>query len=252
MGFADMLILLGIPYNSEEALALAKILMKFINEEATKKSVEIGEKRGAFPNFKGSLWEKRGYKTIRNATVTTIAPTGTISIIAGCSGGIEPIFAVAFVRNVMNGSRLLEVQQTFEKIAKKRGFYSRKLMLDIAKTGSIQKMKEVPKELKEIVVTSLDINPEWHVRMQAAFQKYVDNAVSKTVNLPQDAIVEDVRRVFLMAHQLKCKGITVYRYGSKMEQVLNIGPMLTKELDTEKNFNGYSKYLVSCSRCGTN
>lgn len=252
MGFADMLILLGIPYNSEEALALAKKLMKFINEEATKKSVEIGEKRGAFPNFKGSLWEKRGYKTIRNATVTTIAPTGTISIIAGCSGGIEPIFAVAFVRNVMNGSRLLEVQPTFEKIAKKRGFYSRKLMMDIAKTGSIQKMKEVPKELKKIVVTSLDINPEWHVRMQAAFQKYVDNAVSKTVNLPQDAIVEDVRRVFLMAHQLKCKGITVYRYGSKMEQVLNIGPMLTKELDNEENLNLDSRYLVSCSRCGTN
>ena len=246
MGFADMLILLGIAYDSKEALALAEKVMKFVSDEATKKSVETGEKRGAFPNFRGSLWKKRGYKTIRNATVTTVAPTGTISIIAGCSGGIEPIFAVAFVRNVMEGTRLLEIQPTFEQLAKERGFYSRDLMLEIAKTGSIQKMEEVPKDVRRIFVTSLDIDPEWHVRMQAAFQKYVDNAVSKTVNLPPDATVEDVRRVYLLAYKLKCKGITVYRYGSKREQVLYVGPLLTKELATEKHVSADSEYAGGC------
>jgi ribonucleoside-diphosphate reductase alpha chain len=246
MGFADMLILLGIAYDSEEALALAEKVMKFISDEATKKSVETGEKRGAFPNFKGSLWEKRGYKTIRNSTVTTVAPTGTISIIAGCSGGIEPIFAVAFIRNVMEGTRLLEVQPTFEELAKEKGFYSRELMLEIAKTGSIQKMEKVPEDVRRIFVTSLDIAPEWHVRMQAAFQKYVDNAVSKTVNLPPDATVEDVRRVYLLAYKLKCKGITVYRYGSKREQVLYVGPLLTKELATEKHVSADSEYAGGC------
>jgi len=246
MGFADMLIMLGVPYDSEEALAMGEEVMKFVSDEATKKSVEIGEKRGAFPNFRGSIWEKKGYKTIRNSTVTTVAPTGTISIIAGCSGGIEPIFAVAFVRNVMEGTRLLEIQPTFEELAKERGFYSRDLMLEIAKTGSIQKMEEVPKDVRRIFVTSLDIDPEWHVRMQAGFQKYVDNAVSKTVNLPPDATVEDVRRVYLLAYKLKCKGITVYRYGSKKEQVLYVGPLLTKELATEKHVSADSEYSGGC------
>jgi len=246
MGFADMLIMLGIPYDSEEALAMGEKVMTFVSDEATKKSVEIGKKRGAFPNFSGSLWEKKGYKTIRNSTVTTVAPTGTISIIAGCSGGIEPIFAVAFVRNVMEGTRLLEIQPTFEELAKERSFYSRDLMLEIAKTGSIQNVEEVPKDVRRIFVTSLDIKPEWHVRMQAAFQKYVDNAVSKTVNLPPDATVEDVRRVYLLAYKLKCKGITVYRYGSKKEQVLYVGPLLTKELATEKHVSAESEYSGGC------
>ena len=246
MGFADMLIMLGVPYDSEEALAMGEEVMKFVSDEATKKSVETGEKRGAFPNFSGSIWEKKGYKTIRNSTVTTVAPTGTISIIAGCSGGIEPIFAVAFVRNVMEGTRLLEIQPTFEQVAKERGFYSRDLMLEIAKTGSIQNMKEVPEDVRRIFVTSLDIDPEWHVRMQAGFQKYVDNAVSKTVNLPPDATVEDVRGVYLLAYKLKCKGITVYRYGSKREQVLYVGPLLTKELATEKHVSADSEYSGGC------
>ena len=249
MGFADMLIMLGIPYDSEEALALAEKVMKFISDEATKKSVETGEKRGAFLNFKGSLWEKKDYKTIRNSTVTTVAPTGTISIIAGCSGGIEPIFAVAFVRNVMDGSRLLEIQPTFEKLTKQRGFSRRDLILDVAKTGSIQKMEDVPEDVRRIFVTSLDIDPKWHVRMQAAFQKYVDNAVSKTVNLSSDATVEDVRLVYLLAYKLKCKGITVYRYGSKTEQVLNVGPMLTKELATEKHMSADSECAGGCPGC---
>jgi ribonucleoside-diphosphate reductase alpha chain len=246
MGFADMLILLGIPYDSEEALALAEKVMKFVSDEATKKSVETGKQRGGFPNFEGSLWEKRGYKTIRNSTVTTVAPTGTISIIGGCSGGIEPLFAVAFVRNVMEGTRLLETQPTFEQVAKERGFYSSDLMLEVAKTGSIQSMEEIPEDVRRIFVTALDIAPEWHVRMQAAFQKYVDNAVSKTVNLPPDATVEDVRRVYLLAYKLKCKGITVYRYGSKKEQVLYVGPLLTKELATEKHVSADSEYAGGC------
>jgi ribonucleoside-diphosphate reductase alpha chain len=249
MGYADMLISLGIPYDSEEALKTGEKLMKFIGDEATKKSVEIGEKRGAFPNFKGSLWEKRGYKTIRNSTVTTVAPTGTISIIGGCSGGIEPIFAVAFVRNVMEGTRLLEIQPTFEKVAKERGFYSRDLMLKVAKTGSIQNMEEVPEDVQRVFVTALDIDPEWHVRMQAAFQKYVDNAVSKTVNLPNDATVEDVKRIYLLAHKLKCKGITVYRYGSKKGQVLSVGSQLTKEMETENHVSADSEYSGGCPTC---
>ena len=246
MGLADMLFMLGIPYDSEEAVALAEKVMKFIDDEATKKSVETSVQRGAFPNFKGSLWEKRGYKTIRNATVTTVAPTGTISIIAGCSSGIEPIFAVTFVRNVMEGTKLLEIQPTFEQVAKERGFYSRELMLEVAKTGSVQKMETVPEDLRRIFVTSLDIDPEWHVRMQAAFQKHVDNAVSKTVNLPPDATVEDIKKVYLLAYKLKCKGITVYRYGSKKEQVLYVGSLLTKELATEKSVSADSEYAGGC------
>jgi ribonucleoside-diphosphate reductase alpha chain len=249
MGFADMLFMLGIPYDSEEAVALAEKVMKFIDNEATKKSVETGEQRGALPNFKGSLWEKRGYKTIRNATVTTVAPTGTISIIAGCSSGIEPIFAVTFVRNVMEGTKLLEIQPTFEQIARERGFYSRELMLEVAKTGSIQKLEKVPEDLRRTFVTSLDIDPEWHVRMQAAFQKHVDNAVSKTVNLPPDATVEDVKKVYLLAYKLRCKGITVYRYGSKKEQVLYVGSLLTKELATEKHVSADSEYAGGCPAC---
>jgi ribonucleoside-diphosphate reductase alpha chain len=246
MGFADMLIELGIPYDSEEALATGEKVMKFISEEATKKSVEISEERGPFPNFKGSLWEKKGYKGIRNSTVTTVAPTGTISIIAGCSSGIEPIFAVAFVRNVMEGTRLLEIQHTFEKIAREKGFYSRDLMLKIAKTGSIQNLGEIPEEVRRVFVTALDIAPEWHVRMQAAFQKYVDNAVSKTVNLPPDATVDDVRKIYWMAYKLKCKGITIYRYGSRKEQVLYVGPLLTKEMAIEKHVSADSEYSGGC------
>ena len=246
MGFADMLIQLGIPYDSEEALAAAENVMKFISEEATKKSVEIGEERGPFPNFKGSLWEKKGYKTLRNSTVTTVAPTGTISIIAGCSSGIEPIFAMAFVRNVMEGTRLLEIQCTFEKVAREKGFFSMDLMLKIAKTGSIQNLEEIPKEMRRVFVTALDIAPEWHVKMQAAFQKYVDNAVSKTVNLPPDATVEDVRKIYWLAYKLKCKGITIYRYGSKKEQVLYVGPLLTKEMVTEKHVSADSEYSGGC------
>ena len=246
MGFADMLIQLKIPYDSEKALAMAEKVMKMISEEAKKKAVELGEERGSFPNFEGSVWEKEGYKAMRNATLTTIAPTGTISIIGGCSSGIEPIFALAFVRNVMEGTKLLEIQPSFEKIAKEREFYSRELMMKIAKVGSVQGIAEVPDDLQRIFATALDIAPQWHVKMQAAFQKHVDNAVSKTVNLPSDATPEDVRRVFLLAYKLKCKGVTVYRYGSRREQVLHVGPMLAPEMGAEEHVSAESEYSGGC------
>jgi ribonucleoside-diphosphate reductase alpha chain len=226
MGFAEMLIKLGVPYDSEEAVAAAEKVMSFISEEARKKSVELGEERGLFPNFPGSIWEKMGYKAMRNATVTSIAPTGTISIIAGTSSGIEPLFAVAFVRNVI-GTQLFEVNSVFEQISKEKGFYSTDLIAKISKTGSVQGLSEVPEDIKRIFRTALEISPEWHVRIQAAFQKYTDNAVAKTVNLPPDATVDDVRRIFMMAWRLKCKGITIYRYGSRSEQVLVVGGLQT-------------------------
>jgi len=242
MGLADMLIKLGIPYDSEKALKLAEKLMKFVTEESRKKSVELGEERGSFPNFDKSVWKDK-YHSMRNATITTIAPTGSISIIAGCSSGIEPLFAISFMRNVLDGTRLFEINPLFEIIAKERGFYGAELLEEIARTGSVQGIQGVPDDVKRVFVTALDINPDWHVRMQAAFQKYTDNAVSKTVNLPHDATVEDVEKVFWLAYGLRCKGITVYRYGSKPEQVLNIG-----EIKTEKRrfVAAESEYAGGC------
>lgn len=228
MGFADMLIKLGIRYDSEEALQLAEKLMKFIEEESHKTSIEIGEERGSFPNFRESIWKDK-YSAMRNATVTTIAPTGSISIITGCSSRIEPMFAISFMRNVLSGTRLFETNPLFEIMAKEKGFYSAQLLEEIAETGSVQKMGKVPEDVKRLFVTALDIKPEWHVRMQAAFQKYTDNAVSKTVNLPTEATIDDVRRVYDLAWKLKCKGVTVFRYGSKPEQVLYIGEIKTNQ-----------------------
>ena len=248
MGFAEMLAKLGVPYNSEEGVATAEKVMSFISEEARKKSVELGEERGSFPNFEGSIWEKMGYNAMRNATVTSIAPTGTISIIAGTSSGIEPFFAISYVRNVM-GTQLFEVNPVFEKIAEERGFHSPELLTKVAKEGSIQRIKEIPSDVRKIFVTALDIAPEWHVRMQAAFQKYTDNAVAKTVNLPSEATLEDVKRVFLLAYKLKCKGITVYRYGSKSEQVLTIGASSresSQSLSTERYVQVNEEYSGGC------
>jgi ribonucleoside-diphosphate reductase alpha chain len=242
MGFADMLIMLGVPYDSEEALELGEQVMKFIEEEAHKKSREIGEVRGSFPNFEKSILKDR-YSAFRNATVTTVAPTGTISIIAGCSSGIEPLFAVSFMRNVLGGARLFETNALFEETAKKKGFYSAKLLEEIAKTGSVQKIDGVPEDVKRLFATALDIDPVWHVKMQAAFQKSTDNAVSKTVNLPNQAKVEDVREIYDLAWRLKCKGVTVFRYGSKPEQVLYIGEIKTKE---GKFVSAQSEYAGGC------
>jgi ribonucleoside-diphosphate reductase alpha chain len=237
MGFAEMLIKLGIPYDSEEAVKLGEKIMKFISENAKEKSEQIGMKRGSFPNFEKSIWHGK-YKTMRNATVTTIAPTGSISIIAGCSSGIEPLFAVSFMRNVLEGTRLFEVNPIFERIAKERGFYSAELLEKIAKDGSLQNIKEIPKDVRRIFVTALDIKPEWHVKMQSAFQKYTDNAVSKTINLPHNSKISDVKKVYEMAWKLKCKGITVYRYGSKPEQVLYIGKIKNKFVSAEPEYAG--------------
>ncbi len=242
MGFADMLIMIGLAYDSEEAIRLAEQLMRFIDEEAHEKSAEIAEKRGSFPNFEGSIWRTK-YKAFRNATVTTIAPTGSISIIAGCSSGIEPLFAVSFMRNVLSGTRLFETNYMFEHIAKESGFYSAGLLEEIARTGSVRRTDGVPADVKTLFATALDIEPVWHVRMQAAFQKSTDNAVSKTVNLPNQATIEDVREVFDLARNLKCKGVTVFRYGSKPEQVLYIGEVKTQ---SGKFVQAQSEYAGGC------
>jgi ribonucleoside-diphosphate reductase alpha chain len=228
MGFADMLIMLSVAYDSEAALKLGEDVMQFIETEAHQTDVEIAQKRGSFPNFKGSIWEKK-YPAFRNATVTTIAPTGSISIIAGCSSGIEPLFAVSFMRNVLNGARLFETNPLFEETARQRGFYSSKLLEETARSGSVQNIKGVPNDVKSLFVTALDIAPVWHIKMQAAFQKSTDNAVSKTVNLPNDLKDDAVREIFELAWKLKCKGVTVFRYGSKPEQVLYIGQIQTKD-----------------------
>ncbi|MBI5560657.1 MAG: vitamin B12-dependent ribonucleotide reductase [Deltaproteobacteria bacterium] len=223
MGFSDMLVRLAVPYNSEASLDIAGKVMSFIHEKGKEASEELSRRRGGFPNFKGSIHDTGDGRGMRNATVTTIAPTGTISIIAGCSSGIEPLFALAFTRNVMEGTELLEVNPLFEEIARENGFFSPLLMKKIALTGSAHGMEEVPDELKEIFVTAHDISPEWHIRMQAVFQKYTDNAVSKTVNFPHGAGVEDVREAYLLAYRLGCKGVTVYRDGSRDGQVLTKG-----------------------------
>ncbi|MFA5888062.1 MAG: adenosylcobalamin-dependent ribonucleoside-diphosphate reductase [Candidatus Nanoarchaeia archaeon] len=230
MGFAEMLIQLNIAYDSNEAVAFAEKLMKFIRTEAENASFELAKKRGAFPNFRKSRLKRKQ----RNATVTSIAPTGTISIIAGCSSGIEPLFAVSFVREVLGGKKLPETNRLFESIAKQRGFYTKELMDKVAEWGSVQKL-DIPSDVKRLFVTSHEINPSWHVKVQAAFQKYVDNAVSKTVNLPSNASVEDVMAAYLLAWKLKCKGITVYRYGSKPEQVLYAGK---NEVKVHSEFSG--------------
>ena len=247
MGLADMFIKLGIPYDSEDALETGERVMEFVFREARNVSQELAERRGPFPNFKGSIWDRPGKRPMRNATVTSVAPTGTISILAGTSSGIEPLFAVAFVREVMEGTRLVEVSPHFERAARDRGFYSRQLMLDVAKRGSVQLLEQVPPDVRRLFVTAMDIAPDWHVRMLAAFQRHVDNAVAKTVNLPREATPADVRRIFMMAYELGCKGITIYRYGSKPEQVLYVGPMLARELGKEELVNADSEYAGGCT-----
>lgn len=222
MGWADMLVELGIPYNSTEAVKLAEEVMRFIQEKSHQDSSEMAKKRGNFPNWeKSTYYEKK--IPMRNSTVTTIAPAGTISIIAGCSSGIEPLFAISYIRTVMDNTKMLEVNPFFEKEAKEKGFYSEELMEKIAQKGSIQDPDfiGIPEDVKRVFVVSHDIAPEWHVRMQAAFQKYTDNAVSKTINLPNQATVEDVETAYRLAYELGCKGVTIYRDGSREAQVLS-------------------------------
>ncbi len=221
MGFADLLFVLNIPYDAPEAIDMAEEIMSFLQSQSHAASSKLAEERGAFPNIGLSVF--KGKKTLmRNATTTTIAPTGTLSIIAGCSSGVEPVFALCFERNVMDNDRLFEVNPVFEKVAKDKGFYSEALMEDIILQGTVKGNPEIPVELKKVFVTAHDVAPEVHIKMQAAFQRHTDNAVSKTVNLPNEAGEEDVRLIYDQAFKFKCKGVTVYRDGSKDHQVLSI------------------------------
>ena len=246
MGWADMLVKLEIPYDSNVALKLAEKIMHFISSKGRLASQKLGKKRGDFPNFRKSKLAKY-FKHQRNATITTVAPTGTISILSDTSSGIEPTFAISFVRDIMEGTKLLETNKYFESTAKSLGFYSDELIDEVSKTGSIQQIKHIPNNVKKVFVTAFDIKPEWHVRMQAAFQKYVDNGVSKTINLLGSATKEDVRKAYLMAYKIGCKGITVFRYGSKEgKQVLYL------EEGYERRVKQHSEFAGGCPtiECG--
>jgi ribonucleoside-diphosphate reductase alpha chain len=221
MGFADLLIKLGITYDSDEGLSFAERVMKFVDDEAWEESRVLAEERGVMAHYEGSRHEARGDK-VRNATVTTIAPTGTISMIAGCSGGIEPLFAVAFMRRQAD-MELPDVNPEFVKLAKEKGFYSEDLMRKVAEHGSVRDIPQVPEDVRRVWVTSHDITSEWHVRMQAAFQKYTSMGISKTINLPSEATPEDVEAAYRLAYSTGCKGIAVYRDGSRDAQVLSTG-----------------------------
>ena len=241
MGWADLLFLLKIPYNSNKAVNLAKQVMEFVDYHSKLRSIELAEEKGAFKNFKGSIYETKkliredlkmdwkelntiiAQKGIRNATTTTIAPTGTISMICNTSGGVEPQFSLVYVKNVMDGNKLLYINPHFEKAIKDAGIYSEDLMAKVADEGSVAHIDEIPEEIKKIFVTSHDISPKWHVRMQGAFQKYVDNAVSKTINFTKEATKEEIKMAYELAYESGCKGVTVYRDGSRENQVLNVG-----------------------------
>ncbi|MDD2954844.1 MAG: vitamin B12-dependent ribonucleotide reductase [Oscillospiraceae bacterium] len=227
MGWADMLLMLGIPYNSDRAVELAEQIMGHITEAGRAESRRLAKIRGAFPLFDESVYA--GQEPLRNATITTIAPTGTLSILAGCSSGVEPVFAYVFIRNIMDNTEMIEVNPVLKAALESCGLYSDELMKQIAAAGSLAHIDALPRELRELFVASHDISPEYHIRMQAAFQRHTDNAVSKTVNFTHDATREDVARVYQLAWQLGCKGVTIYRDGSRDNQVLNIGEVKTGE-----------------------
>ena len=251
MGFSDCLYMMNIPYDSEEAVRLAEELFRRIADRGRAASVRLGERRGSFPLFARSAWKAQGFSALRNATVTTIAPTGTIGLIAGCSSGIEPVFALRYWRTMAEGTTFFETHSEFVRRAEALGTDLEGLFSGCARDGSIRTCKELPEDLRRVFVVARDISPEWHVRMQAAFQKFSDNGVSKTINLPRSATVEDVRKAYLLAHRLKCKGITVYREGSKEAEVLRAGPP-TSALDKIPRLNSEScdpRDSTVCRRC---
>jgi ribonucleoside-diphosphate reductase alpha chain len=233
MGWADALLCLGIPYNSDEAVNLAEQVMGHITKAGRAKSEEIAQERGAFPLFEESTLKKGA--PIRNATITTIAPTGTLSIIAGVSSGVEPVFAYAYIRNIMDGTQMVEVNPILEEVLKERGIYSKELMEKIARQGGLHDILEIPEDIRRTFVCAHEVSPIWHTKMQAAFQRYTDNAVSKTVNFSNEATREDVKEVYDLAFELGCKGVTIYRDGSREAQVLNIGG--TQPAEGENNTN---------------
>ena len=246
MGFADTLIRLGVPYTHRDAISTASRLMSFVRKASLKASAALAEERGVFPNYEQSILPQRNLR-LRNATLNTIAPTGTISIIAGCSSGIEPLFALSYVRNVLSGARLFETHPLFEMEIRRRGLYSKELMAEVGRVGSLQNIEAVPEDIKKVFITSFDVPPEIHLQIQAAFQEHTDNSVSKTINLPPDSTVEDVRNIYALAHKMKCKGITIYRYGTKRGQVLSFDLRTEGEREEDLNFiMAASEYSGGC------
>jgi ribonucleoside-diphosphate reductase alpha chain len=223
MGLAHFFIRLGIPYNSQKALEVVKGLMSFIQYQARERSAELARERGVFPNYKGSVYDRPGGISLRNATVTTIAPTGTLSLLANCSSGIEPLFAIQYTRRALEEMEFQIIDPLFIELGEKERFLSRDLIRSTTEGATLQELPSIPKHFKELFVTSFEISPFWHIKIQAAFQEYTDNAVSKTINFPRDATKEEVKEAFLMAYQERCKGITIYRSGSKGSQVLSCG-----------------------------
>jgi len=223
MGLAHFFIRLGIPYNSQKTLEVVKGLMSFIQYQARERSIVLAEERGAFPNYKGSIYDRPGGMRLRNATVTTIAPTGTLSLLANCSSGIEPLFAIQYARRALEGMEFQIIDRLFMELGEREGFLNAELMQSISEGASLRDLPQVPQYIKELFVTAFEIPPAWHIMVQAAFQEYTDNAVSKTINFPRDATREEVREAFLLAYQERCKGITIYRSGSKSGQVLACG-----------------------------
>jgi ribonucleoside-diphosphate reductase alpha chain len=222
MGFADCLFMLRIPYDSQKGIDFGKSVMKFIDSIARRTSSELAELRGPFPNWNDSIWRTRKHKKVRNASITCVAPAGTISIIADCSCGIEPVYSPVFLRHILDGRELLQVNLIFEKIALDSGFYDERLKNRIAKTGGIQQIKKIPSKIRRIFKYAYDIDPQWHIKMQAAFQQHCDAAVSKTVNLPRNAALADVDKAYKLAYHLGCKGITIYRRRSRSLEPMSL------------------------------
>jgi len=254
MGLADAMFELRIKYDSEEALEFARRVARILTEEGFAGSEELSEKRGTFPNWTGSIWDTRHHRPMRNAAVTTIAPTGTLSIIAACSGGIEPSYALAFFRRILDGKELLEVNAPFKRYAEDRGFWSDELIGELAGGARLSEIPQVPPEAASVFVTAHEVSPQWHVRMQGVFQEYIDGAISKTINLPNDATVQDVAEVYELAYELKCKGVTVYRDGCRTGQPMATG---LGESESQTRCPQCRKLLVQepgcgrCPHCGT-